>query len=426
MDEADLYDDILAGTLSPSRLVTYVEALLEVGVHRRVLRLPEVSGCPPLQAVREAAGRLLNSDAGLRDAVGSAPLVFQRRSLKFDTWIDMVAIGERPIADGERLRAMPVAALEAGEVLSDGEVDGEAAESESRRRRGSDRRRHHKRRHRSGSADSERRRRHRHRRRHRRRRERRSTSPGSQSAASGGSEEGAEERRSSKRRRSGRKERHRHSHRRRRRHSTRSRSRSQSRDRSASSDSHSSRSRSGSTRRRRSGSSSGSDDRRRSVGSSRHRRYSSSPEPTSSKPRVPPPRTVSAQAWQHMDPEFAEQLRLYELERARREGKQEFCDDLSGLADISDDELSCSRSPSPDESDRFGRTERRGKEKEEDKTKDMSDLGLRVLDRLKKLREQLGGADGASGSTNGKTEKEDAERRDEDETEVEARGMCRP
>ena len=376
----DLYDDILGGTLSPSR-VACVEALLEVGVHRRVLRLPE--GGPPLQVVREAAGRLLASDTGLRDAVGSARLVFQRRSLKFDTWVDMEKAGERPVTDGERLRVLPVSTMEAGEILTS---EGEGGQ---RRRRGSDKRRHKRRRHRSGSSDGERRRR------HRRRRRRRSAS---RSSSSADSEDGQQEGR--KRKRRGRKERTRRYHRRHRRHS-RSRSRTRSRSRSTSRDSDSSRS--GSIRRRlsaSSGASSQSDDERRSGSA---RRWRTSPA-ASAKRRVAPPRQVSSQAWQRMDPEFAEQLRLYELERAKREGRGEPRDHLADLADISDGDLSPSDSESPAGRQGSGQAESR-----------MTELGRRVLDRLKKLRQQFGGGDGAPSST------DDAKMKTGDEPE--AQGM---
>ncbi|XP_037082390.1 uncharacterized protein LOC119103045 [Pollicipes pollicipes] len=103
MEEPDLYDDILSGNLSPGR-ESCVEALLELGLHRRVLRLP-VSGCP-LQAVRRAVEELLVRDAGLRAAVAGGRLVFQRRSGKFDSWVDLEQGERRPLLDGERLRAL--------------------------------------------------------------------------------------------------------------------------------------------------------------------------------------------------------------------------------------------------------------------------------------------------------------------------------
>ncbi|KAF0296355.1 hypothetical protein FJT64_006188 [Amphibalanus amphitrite] len=213
MDDPDLYDDILGGTLSTER-PRCVEVLLEVGVHRRVLRLPENTSSP-LSAVRTAAARLLGSDAGLRDSLGSEHLVFQRRSLKFDTWVDMVAVGERPVADGERLRALTKKVLEAGEVMSS---DGE---------------------------------------------------------------------------------------------------------------------------------------------------------------------TVSEQAWQHMDPEFAKQLREYELDQARRQDNEELRRHLSELVEISDGDLSVSDDEPPPASGASAV---------------VSELGQRVLDRLKKLREEFGGGDQAESS----------------------------
>ena len=99
-----------------------------------------------------------------------------------------------------------------------------------------------------------------------------------------------------------------------------------------------------------------------------------------------------------MDPEFAEQLRLYELERARKEGR----DHLADLADISDGDLS----PSDSEAPGSGQAEA-----------GMTELGRRVLDRLKKLRQQFGGGDGAPSLT------DDAKMKTEDEPE--AQGMWR-
>ncbi|XP_043194286.1 protein SON-like [Amphibalanus amphitrite] len=350
MDDPDLYDDILGGTLSTER-PRCVEVLLEVGVHRRVLRLPENTSSP-LSAVRTAAARLLGSDAGLRDSLGSEHLVFQRRSLKFDTWVDMVAVGERPVADGERLRALTKKVLEAGEVMSsDGETVRDASDAD-RGRSGDRKRRHKKRRHGSRS------------RRRRRRRHHRSSSSDSRSPSGDSGREGRRSSGSSRRRE-------------RRRHSGRHRHR---RSRSVSSESGSDRSRS--SRRSSSVSSRGKSSSRRNSSTSK-RRGPPSPPVSSVKPRVPPPLKVSEQAWQHMDPEFAKQLREYELDQARRQDNEELRRHLSELVEISDGDLSVSDDEPPPASGA---------------SVVVSELGQRVLDRLKKLREEFGGGDQAQSS----------------------------
>lgn len=309
MADLDLYDDILSGNLSPSR-VPSVETLLELGGRRLVLRLPG-AGCP-LRAVHDAVRKKLSSDATLRESVGGGKLVVQRRSHKFGTWVDMVA-GDKPLRDGERLKGRVEPLLEAGEVQTSDEgekSDGKRRHSSSRRKRSSRKHRHRHSRRRRGSdsseEDSDRRRR---RKRHRRRRDESSDSDAS----------------SDERRRRGR---HRRSKRRRR--------------RSASSDTDSSRSASRS--RSRSGSTSSSS--RASARKSAKRKTAAA----KGGPLPPPPPTIGPvgavareiQTWNNMDPDFAEALRSYkncQQEEAEKEGPVPVSEDeLPSMGELSSEE----------------------------------------------------------------------------------------
>ncbi|XP_037082907.1 uncharacterized protein LOC119103464 [Pollicipes pollicipes] len=83
-----------------------------------------------------------------------------------------------------------------------------------------------------------------------------------------------------------------------------------------------------------------------------------------------------------MDPEYARELWMYEKERERERMKKEALEAV--LVDISDGALS--------------RSSVEATEKESKKAEEMSELGLRILDRLKALRQKHIEGDGPNGS----------------------------